>query len=434
MNCLPSSNVRPSYLNRSVALAIALTALLSSLVPRAAAVAKEEAKPQTIEQTRITVTGHEFNRPDPFPGQGNFSWPGNMVRLPDGELLLVHSAGYYHVSFAQPRLIEPALRKRWLTDGWPLDFAAPTGGRSMLVRSRDGGRTWSKPRTLIDLPLDDAPYGLLRCDDGTLLCFINVQASWYGYAEAPPAFHKDIDGLNTQQCVVRSIDDGRSWSNPIWLDSPGNFYERSHAQPLLLPSGRILWPTYYSKKADSRLYGALHASDDEGRTWSVASRITRSGETADTAGEDSGNIDEPAVTQLPDGRLFLITRPDGGYFFSEDEGANWTFGGRLVTTGKFKAPRLFVLADGTVVCICTYRNLQVFLGRDGGKSWTGPIDLDPTSYGYPGGLQLEDDSMLISYCSSGRAPNRVHLLRFRVDASRTRIELLPVDNDLRPPK
>ena len=98
----------------------------------------------------------------------------------------------------------------------------------------------------------------------------------------------------------------------------------------------------------------------------------------------------------------------------------------MLTKGKFKAPRLFVLSDGTIVCVCTYRNLQVFLGRNSGRQWTGPLDLDPGSYGYPGGLMLNDESMLVSYCSSGRSPNNVYVVRFRVNEERDDIELLPV--------
>ena len=392
-----------------------------------------------VTPSPVTVTGHDFNRPDPFPGLGGFAWPGNIVRQPDGEWLLVHSAGYYHVSFAEPQLIEPGLRKAWLAEGWPLDFPAPTGGRSMMVRSHDQGRTWSKPTTLIDLPLDDSPHGLLRCEDGTLLCFISVQASWYGFPEAPPSFKGDLGGLNTRQAVIRSEDGGRNWSVPIWIESPGDFYERCHAQPIVLPSGRILLPTYFSKKNDTRLYGALHASDDNGRSWRLLATITRdrdggvgndlaagSGKEIDFANESGANIDEPAITSLPDGSLLLITRPDGGRFTSADEGRTWKFTGRLVTKGKLKAPRLFVLKDGTVVCVCTYRNLQVFLGTAAGTNWVGPFDLDPNCYGYPGGMMLDDESMLVSYCSSGRAPNRIHLLRFRVNEQRTGVELLPV--------
>ncbi|SVD80381.1 uncharacterized protein METZ01_LOCUS433235, partial [marine metagenome] len=220
--------------------------LVSLLLPLATGAA-----PLTIEKARVLVSGPGFNRPDAFPGRGEFSWAGNVQLLPDGELLLVHSMGYYHSSFAQPRLIEPKLRERWLKEGWPLDFPAPTGGRSMLTRSRDGGKTWSKPRTILDLKWDDGPCGLLRCDDGTLVCTVNVQASWYGYPEAPARFKDELGGANTAQCSIRSTDNGKTWSQPVFLKSPGTFYERSHVQLVQLPDGRILWPTYFSSAGTS---------------------------------------------------------------------------------------------------------------------------------------------------------------------------------------
>ena len=39
--------------------------------------------------------------------------------------------------------------------GLPADIVAPTGGRAMIIRSTDQGKTWSKPVTLIDTPDDD---------------------------------------------------------------------------------------------------------------------------------------------------------------------------------------------------------------------------------------------------------------------------------------
>ena len=412
---------------------ILLSILLFGLLATASRAGADEARvpaPLTIEEARVAVTGHDVNRPDPFPGLGEFSWPGNIQRLDNGELLLVHSAGYAHVSFAEPRLTEENTRQNWLESGWDLDFSAPTGGRCMLTRSTDQGATWSKPETILDLPWDDRPYGLLRCPDGTLLCFINAQSSWYGFPKAPEPFRNILDGLNTQQCVIRSQDDGKTWSPPILLESPGNFYERSDAQPLLLSDGGILWPTYCKSTDRKHLFGAIHRSDDYGQTWRTLTTIQREGDARDVASDHAGNVDESALALLPDGRLMLTCRPDGASFYSSDEGVTWTRAGHLVNEGKFKAPSLYVLQDGTVVCVCTYQNLCVFLGRNGRESWTGPLPLDPSSYGYPGGLQLEDDSILVSYCSAGRAPNRVYVVRFRVNEARDGLELLPLNKPL----
>ena len=64
----------------------------------------------------------------------------------------------------------------------------------------------------------------------------------------------------------------------------------------------------------------------------------------------------------------------------------------MVQSGTVKAPRLFVLADDTLVCVTTYQGgLYVFLSRAGGVDWTPALPLDISCYGYPGGLQMEDD-------------------------------------------
>ena len=287
----------------------------------------------------------------------------------------------------------------------------------MLTRSTDFGKTWQKPRTIMDLPLDDSAYGLLRCADGTLLCFMNVQASWYGFSKAPDSMRDDLGGLNTQQCVIRSSDGGATWSEPIWLESPGKFYERSHAQPIQLPDGGILWPTYFSDEgSDAQLFGAIHRSDDSGQTWRLISIIRRENE----------NVDEPAIARLHDGRLIMVCRPDGAVFHSSDQGVTWTETGRVVARGRFKAPWITAIGDGTVVCAATVGNLRVFLSTDHGKTWSQPIGLDTSCYGYPGGVKLPDDSMVVSYVERGNAPSRIYVVRFRANEARDGIELLPL--------
>ncbi len=169
------------------------------------------------------------------------------------------------------------------------------------------------------------------------------------------------------------------------------------------------------------LRGAIRRSDDSGKTWKVISKLKR----------PYDNIDETAIAELKDGRLILITRPDGSVFYSKDKGVTWTDPEtRVVPSGsaKFKAPQLIVLRDGTVVAVATCRNLRVWISTDQGKTWSKDIPLDTSSYGYPGSWILDDDeSILLPYCASGRAPNRVYLVRFRAGQARTEIELLPVD-------
>ncbi|GIT30229.1 MAG: hypothetical protein Ct9H300mP1_22750 [Planctomycetaceae bacterium] len=81
-----------------------------------------------------------------FDGMGDFiGWAEGIQRLPNGDILLIHSAGYDHVSFASPR---DSGQDRWVS--------GPTGGRSMACRSTDNGKTWSKPFTSL-ITLDDRP-------------------------------------------------------------------------------------------------------------------------------------------------------------------------------------------------------------------------------------------------------------------------------------
>ena len=378
------------------------------------------AKPLSIGEARLKVTGARHNRPDAYKGIGDFiGWPGGVDRMPNGDLLVTHSSGYWHSSFAMPRLIEPKLAKNWRAEGWPLDFVAPTGGRTMACRSSDGGRTWSKPYTILDHRLDDGAHAVVTLPGGRVICLVGVQASWYGYTEAPAGFKKDIDGLNTKQFVIHSDDSGKTWSKPRGLKSPGNFYERGHGgRPVLLSDGSILWATYYQVRGRKFLCGAIRRSTDNGLTWPVISRIVR---------KDNA-IDEPAIAELKDGRLVLVTRPDGAIFHSPDKGVTWKdSGARIVDSGKFKAPQLVVLKDGTLVAFATWRNLRAWISRDGGMTWTKDLPLDTGSYGYPGSYILEKDgSILFPYCGSGRAPNTVYLLRFQVNSARDGVVLLPV--------
>ena len=58
------------------------------------------------------------------------------------------------------------------------------------------------------------------------------------------------------------------------------------------------------------------------------------------------DLQEVTATQLPDGRLVMIARPEGDISWSSDTGQTWT---PPVTFGmRMFAPSLFVLRDGTL--------------------------------------------------------------------------------------
>jgi hypothetical protein len=377
----------------------------------------------TAQEARICVTGHDHNRPDPFPGLGDFiGWAEAVERTPDGDILLVHSAGYAHVSPASPRQVRKG----------DSGIEAPTGGRSMACRSSDNGRTWSRPVTVVNHRLDDRPNGLVVCRDGTVLCMVSVQASWAGYPKAPAGFEDDIDGRNSKQFVLRSQDLGRTWSQPIWIDCPGTFYERAHGRPIGLDDGSILWATYCENiggeesGGDEPLFGAIHRSTDSGATWHTISTIQR-----------RNQIDEPAIAVLADGRLIMVTRPDGGVLHSNDRGVTWVDSNRTVKRGgpTFRAPQVFALRDGTVVVLATWHvdgvgpdspYLCGWISPDNGTTWSDGMALDTSSYGYPGGFIMDDESIFISYCQSAHPPNRVYVMRVKVNEGRNGFELMRV--------
>ena len=247
--------------------------------------------------------------------------------------------------------------------------------------------------------------------------------------------------------MIRSLDDGNTWSEPIWIESPGNFYERAHGRPIQLSDGAILWPTYCenvggpesgsaadsilvsdAERAENKhLFGAIHRSLDSGETWETISIVRRDGK----------EVDEIAIAELKDGRLIMAARPDGGVLFSEDRGLTWADSGTTVKKWgpTFRAPQLFVLGDGTVVALATWHvygfggrfpYLCAWISTDDGASWSQGIPLDTSSYGYPGGLLMEDESIMVSYCESSSAPNRIYVMRIRVNEARDGIQFLPI--------
>ena len=398
-----------------------------------------------LGKARICVTGFDHNRPEPFPGLGDFiGWVGPVVRLANGELMFVHSAGYWHVSFATPVVLKKSLIEPYKKMGFDLKHKAPMGGRIMACRSRDNGRTWSKPATLYNGPMDNRPSAAFVTRTGTVIVIANVQASWYGFKEAPKGRQK----LNTRQLILRSSDNGRTWSKPIPLNSSGTFYTRGLSHGVQLPDGGLLWMSYDMNKGSSLLDGTIHRSDDDGKSWRVISVIRRRKPKDDrvipadrvVSGDADAilklgkpedgkwlDTDEGDMGRLSSGRLVLVVRPDGGTLVSDDNGVKWRQISRVGPKYVY-APHLVVLPDDTLVLTAGGSGGQsVFLSTDGGEKWSAPITIDRSAYGYGKLTRFKAGSILMSYVQRHAAPQRCMMVRFKVNATRDGVELLPID-------
>ena len=377
----------------------------------------------SYEMCRRKIVGWDVNPPDPFPGFGGTVGLGqDCAELANGDWLLMFHAGYWHMSMATPLAVPEEQVLTWVKSGLRREIEAPRGGRTMSIRSSDGGVTWSKPETVLNGRWDESPVGMNCLPDGTVLVYVNNQASWYGRAGPPE--NSDHLPVNTRIGVIRSEDNGYTWSEPVWLECPYAFYQRAYAQAIELPDGGLLYPTYGNPGDGRRLCGVIHRSDDGGRSWRVISTIERENGTID--------LDEPSIVRLADGRLMLITRLDAALFYSEDDGVTWALS-HHAPFEPIKPSRMVTLKDGTVVIWMTsHGKLRASWSTDSGATWHTdeegkPFALDPELYGYPGGFLMKDESVFVVYYDAANQQQRTGVwgIRFQIDDTREHLEILP---------
>jgi photosystem II stability/assembly factor-like uncharacterized protein len=381
---------------------------------------ESSAKP---DDCRGIIVGPGLNQPDPFPGYRGFVGWESPIRLSTGEWLVGFNAGYWHASPPTPLNYSPKTLAEYVKMGLPPDIVAPTGGRAMIVRSTNQGKTWSKPQTLIDSPSDDRHPAFVELADGTVLC------SFFTYPGEP----KNGDRSNEPAVRVwflRSFDHGRTWEKqPRRLESPF-LYDETDGPLLRLKDGSVLVATNGRAKTGPPDQAGLFRTTDRGETWKLLSTV-----------KSDHDLWEVTVAELPDGRLVMMARPEGDIAWSSDRGRTWTtpqtFGMRMF------APSLYVLRDKTLVCLHGsyapgHSGLRVIFSTDGGLSWIAPSTdygfLVDNSYGYGKAMELDDGSLFVVYLATGghaandAQNNAIRAIRFRVRPDHSGIDLLPAPN------
>ena len=400
------------------------SAQADSLRPMVQLVAGGES-PMRAEDCRATLVGPGVNQPDPFPGYGGFVGWESPIRLKNGDWLVGFNAGYWHASAPTPLRYPVKTLEEYKKMGLPADIVAPTGGRAMIMRSTDAGKTWSKPVTLIDTPADDRHPAFVELRDGTLLCSI------FTYSGEPEGGDWGKDSpLAVRVHFVRSFDGGRTWEKKSrQLQTPFS-YDETDGPLVRLKDGSVLVAVNGRASTGPPDQAAVLRSTNRGKSWKLLATVKAAHE-----------LQEVTVAELPDGQMVMMARPEGDISWSRDHGHTWT---PPVTFGfRMFAPSLYVLRDGTLVCLHGsyapgHGGLRVILSNDGGHTWIAPAKdhgfLVDNSYGYGKAMELPDGSLFITYLNSGghrtqdAQSNSIRCLRLRVRPDHSGVDLLPAPN------
>jgi sialidase-1 len=295
----------------------------------------------------------------------------------------------------------------------------------MITRSTDEGKTWSKPETLIDTPLDDRHPAFVELRDGTILC------SFFTYPGEP----KDGDPakepeMNARVHFLRSFDGGKTWEKKARQIQTPFLYDETDGPLVRLKDGSVLAAINGRAKSGPPDQAGIFRSTDKGQSWKLLSTL-----------KAAHDLVEVTVAELPDRRLVFMARPEGDISWSSDRGRTWT---APVTFGfRMFAPSLYVLRDGTLVCLHGsyapgHGGLRIIFSKDAGQTWIAPAKdhgfLVDNAYGYGKAMELPDGSLFITYLATGghrtedAKSNGIRCIRLRIRPDHSGIDLLPAPN------
>ncbi|MES2466890.1 MAG: SGNH/GDSL hydrolase family protein [Verrucomicrobiota bacterium] len=133
---------------------------------------------------------------------------------------------------------------------------------------------------------------------------------------------------------------------------------------------------------------------------------------------------ETDVIRLADGRLYAAMRSftdDMYYAVSNDEAKSWS--GAEKAGFPAHAPHLNRLSDGSIILSHRLPKTSIHVSHDDTKTWQGPFQIDSCIGAYPATVELKDHSILIVYYTEGGG-SAIRARRFNLKPDG--IEFLPL--------
>lgn len=296
-------------------------------------------------QEPVSITVDPPRRIVTDAGNGGYQAFPDICRLKNGDLFCVFYAGYTHISLPNAQY--------------------PNGGAIAAIVSKDEGKTWSPPRIILNTPEDERDPSVMSLPDGTLLCNyftygkdqdIEVRLirsrdggqTWSspeiilpGYATSTP-----IRRLRSGRLVmpVYTVDGGgkRAYAGVCLSDDGGKHWSNPHA--IGLKAGKIIDETDIYERKDGTLLAVCREvmvaseSKDRGETWSEVTPLGFPGHC-------------PYLLMTRSGVLLMGHRvPNTSLHYSLDEGRTW-HGSLLIDSVIGAYPSMVELKDGNVLCV-----------------------------------------------------------------------------------
>lgn len=289
-------------------------------------------------------------------------------------------------------------------------------GRLDIVTSKDGGKTWSEPQTVVDSSGDDRnpAFGQLRNGDIVLAYAVLHGYDATGLKLSKVPSEREAEGVY----VLRSSDGGKTWTKPELSQATHEIQKNGgsvspYGKLAQLADGTVLMSVYYQFSDNRGHQEYVFRSHDNGRTWGEPVLV----------GE---HYDETALVSLQGNKVLAAMRSEVGAHLattiSNDGGRTWSKPVQI-TQDKEHPADLILLKSGDLLLTFGERNkpfgVHAMLSHDLGKTWDEKSntvlanDAASTDCGYPSSVQLRDGKILTMYYQVDDAQNAPATTRAR---------------------